>query len=67
MTEQRDFVATVKEPVGGFAVELEFHENIAGLTADTVTIFLRDGSTLDDAKRVADTLNSHGSKVATSG
>ena len=67
MKAQRNFVATVKEPAGGFAVELEFHEEIAGITNDTVMIYLKDGSTIEDAENLKSVLNNYGAKVATSG
>jgi len=63
MSKTRNFVATVKEPVGGFAVQLEFHEEIEGISGDTIVIHLKDGTSLDTARSVANTLNTHGQQV----
>lgn len=47
----------------GLAVELEFYERVAGLSGDTIIIDLADGATMEQAKRLRDTLADLGHKV----
>lgn len=63
----RNFRPRVIEPPRGkgygFAVELEFHEKIKGLTGDTVVIDLQEGTTVKQADELVSMLAKLGEKV----
>ena len=55
MTTKRNFCPCLKEPLlpngeSGFAIEIEFYEQISGLKGDTIIIYLTEEATLENAK-----------------
>jgi hypothetical protein len=54
MTTKPNFCPCLKEPLlpngeSGFAIEIEFHEQISGLKGDTIFIYLTEEATLENA------------------
>ena len=65
---KRNFVAGLNEPpIGndkyGFAVEFEFHENVSGISGDTIVLYLNDDTTKDQADNLIRTLNQLGTAI----
>jgi len=65
------FNVALKEPADnrtpsgiGFALEFEFSDRVAGLSGDTVMLYLNPNVTLDQAEQLASSLNRLGEKIA---
>lgn len=71
MANNRNFRARVIEPPirddkTGVGVEIELHENVAGLNGDTLIIHLGDETTFEEASSLASKLNGLGQKIGIS-
>ena len=71
MDEKPNFRARVIEPMLadssiGVGVELEFHEDIPGLSGDTIMLYLRKGTTIEQARDLMRHIDDLGVKVKVS-
>lgn len=68
MTTKRNFRPCLKEPLlpngeSGFAIEIEFHEQISGLKGDTIIIYLTEEATLNNARDLIGMMNEFCSSI----
>lgn len=71
MSETPNFRPRVIEPMLadgsiGVGVELEFHEDIPGLTGDTIMVYLKRGTSYEQAQELVSQIHRLGVKVSVS-